>query len=89
MPCISDQIDCKSEWCMLRGKALNIKSSYDATAQELLSRAVKLDPKMAEAWIHLGESYWKNKDIDSAKNCFTGALNHVIIIRFLIFNTLY
>ena len=62
---------------MLRGKALNVLSDYSQGAHDLLSKAVKLDPRLAEAWIQLGESYWKNRDVEGAKNCFVGALNHV------------
>lgn len=62
---------------MLRGKALNVLPCHNQEAHELLSKAVKLDPRLAEAWIQLGESYWKNRDVDGAKNCFIGALNHV------------
>ncbi len=66
-----------AEYLMLRGKALNIGPEFNQEAHDLLSKSVKLDPRLTEAWIQLGESYWKNKDVDGAKNCFTGALNHV------------
>ena len=62
---------------MLRGKALNVLPSFDNTAQEALSKAVKLDPSLVEAWTNLGECYWKNGDVEAAKNCFTASLNHV------------
>ena len=63
----------------LRGKALNVTSQYDTQAVDFLSKAVKLDPTLTEAWNNLGECYWKNKDIDAAKNCFTQALLKVIV----------
>lgn len=66
----------KAEYLMLKGKCLNVKSQFDEVAQEVLSKAVKLDPKHVEAWNILGEIYWKKGDIDSAKNCFVGALQH-------------
>lgn len=66
----------KAEYFMLKGKCLNVKSQFDEEAQEAMSRAVKLDPKQVEAWNILGECFWKKGDIDSAKNCFTGALQH-------------
>ncbi|CAH1779557.1 unnamed protein product [Owenia fusiformis] len=69
-------IENKAQYCMLRGKALNVLPSYSAEALELLSKAVKLDPKMVEAWNNLGETYWKKGDIAAAKNCFSGALEH-------------
>ena len=67
---------------MMLGQILNVKSEYDRTGVEYLSKAVKLDPKLVDAWNHLGELYWKKGDISNAKNCFTGALTHVSIINF-------
>ncbi|KAF6033102.1 TTC5 [Bugula neritina] len=66
----------KAEHLMLSGKCLNVKSKFDENAQELVSKAVKLDPKHVESWNILGECFWKKGDIESAKNCFTGALQH-------------
>lgn len=37
---------------------------------------MKLEPNLVEAWNELGECYWKNDDIQQAKNCFVGALRH-------------
>ena len=62
---------------MLLGKVLNVTSDYDPKAEDHLSKAVKLDPKLVEAWNQLGEAYWKKGNINGAKNCFTGALTHV------------
>jgi len=65
---------------MLKGKALNVTQTYNAEAQEYLSKAVKLDPKLVEGWVQLGESYWKQGDVSDAKNCFEGALSHVCVL---------
>lgn len=73
------QIESKSEFLLLRGRALNILPEFSPEAYDCLSKAVKLDPKLVEAWNHLGECYWKKRDIMNAKNCFTGALNYVSI----------
>lgn len=62
---------------MLRGRALNVLPTFDPLSEEALSKAVKLDPKLVEAWNELGESYWKKGEIPAAKNCFVGALGHV------------
>lgn len=67
----------KADFLMLHGKALNVVPNYSKQAEELLSKAVKLDPHLVEAWVQLGEVYWKDKRIEDAKNCFQGALNHV------------
>jgi Flp pilus assembly protein TadD len=50
---------------------------YSKEAEEVLSRAVKLDPRHVDAWNELGECYWKKDEIEEAKNCFSGALLHV------------
>lgn len=68
----------KAEYFMLKGKCLNVTSDYDNQAEEALSKSVKLDPKQVEAWNVLGECFWKKGDIEQAKNCFTGALQHSI-----------
>eukprot|EP00795_Rhopilema_esculentum_P001132 gene1132-15476_t len=67
-------IDNKASYFSLRGKALNVVAEYDSQAVDFLSKAVKLDPSLTEAWNNLGECYWKNKDIDAARNCFMCAL---------------
>ena len=74
---ISDCFTNKSEYFMLLGKVLNVTSDYDAKAEEHLAKAVKLDPKLVEAWNQLGEAFWKKGNISGAKNCFAGALTHV------------
>lgn len=61
----------------LQGKALNVTAEYDPRVLDALSKAVKLDPKLLEAWNCLGECYWKKGDVEAARNCFTGALQHV------------
>ncbi|XP_023373343.1 tetratricopeptide repeat protein 5 [Otolemur garnettii] len=61
---------------MLTGKALNVTPDYSPKAEELLSKAVKLEPELVEAWNQLGEVYWKKGDIAAAHTCFSGALTH-------------
>ncbi|GAB1865489.1 Tetratricopeptide repeat protein 5 [Camponotus japonicus] len=66
----------RAKYYYLKGRALNVVDRFIPQAEELLSKAVKLEPKLIEAWNELGECYWKNDDIKQAKNCFTGALQH-------------
>ncbi|KAM4052733.1 tetratricopeptide repeat protein 5 [Anomaloglossus baeobatrachus] len=66
----------KAFYLMLKGKALNVNPSYCLEAEDVLSKAVKLDPDLVEAWNQLGEVYWKKMDVTAAKTCFLGALNH-------------
>ncbi|XP_051832939.1 tetratricopeptide repeat protein 5 isoform X2 [Antechinus flavipes] len=61
---------------MLTGKALNVTPDYSPQAEELLSKAVKLEPELVEAWNQLGEVYWKKGDVAAAHTCFSGALSH-------------
>ncbi|XP_074838809.1 tetratricopeptide repeat protein 5 [Carettochelys insculpta] len=75
-----DEIDGSSQGraqaLMLKGKALNVTPDYNPQAEELLAKAVKLDPELVEAWNQLGEAYWKKGDITAAHTCFSGALAH-------------
>ncbi|MEQ2202573.1 hypothetical protein XENOCAPTIV_007365, partial [Xenoophorus captivus] len=57
-----------------KGRCLNVSPDFSAAAEECLSRAVKLDPTLVEAWNILGDQYWKKGDLIASKNCFTGAL---------------
>ncbi|XP_021551163.1 tetratricopeptide repeat protein 5 isoform X1 [Neomonachus schauinslandi] len=66
----------KAQVLMLTGKALNVTPDYSPKAEELLTKAVKLEPKLVEAWNQLGEVYWKKGDIAAAHTCFSGALTH-------------
>ncbi|XP_007647984.1 tetratricopeptide repeat protein 5 isoform X3 [Cricetulus griseus] len=61
---------------MLKGKALNVTPEYSPEAEVLLSKAVKLEPELVEAWNQLGEVYWKKGDVAAAHTCFSGALTH-------------
>uniref|UniRef100_A0A8C6KAT8 Tetratricopeptide repeat domain 5 n=1 Tax=Nothobranchius furzeri TaxID=105023 RepID=A0A8C6KAT8_NOTFU len=64
----------KAEFLLQKGRCLNVTPDFSAVAEECLSRTVKLEPSLVEAWNLLGEQYWKKGDIAAAKNCFTGAL---------------
>ncbi|KAM6908962.1 tetratricopeptide repeat protein 5 [Xenentodon cancila] len=64
----------KAEFLLLKGRCLNVTPDFSGVAEECLSRAVKLEPGLVEAWNILGEQYWKKGDLTGANNCFTGAL---------------
>ncbi|KAM3940276.1 tetratricopeptide repeat protein 5 [Leptodactylus fuscus] len=66
----------KGFYLVLKGKALNVIPDYCSDAEEVLSKAVKLEPGSVEAWNQLGEVYWKKMDVSAAQTCFLGALNH-------------
>lgn len=64
----------KAYYNFLKGKLLNVYPTYSQDAELLLSKAIKLDPKLVDAWNELGECYCKNDDLVKAKSCFEGAL---------------
>ncbi|KAL3824119.1 hypothetical protein ACJIZ3_020148 [Penstemon smallii] len=59
----------------LRGKVLDVFPEYKKEAEDHLSKAVKLNPSLQDAWLSLGNCIWKKGDLASAKNCFTLALS--------------
>lgn len=69
----------KAYYNFIKGKLLNVYPTYSKEAESLLSKAIKLDPKLVEAWNELGECYCKNDDLMKAKSCFEGALKEVNI----------
>lgn len=54
----------------LRGKILDVFPDYHKEAEDHLSKAVKLNPSLVDAWLCLGNCIWKKGDLASAKNCF-------------------
>jgi tetratricopeptide (TPR) repeat protein len=60
--------------CYAKGRAINALEDYSRDAEKLLAKAIKLDPSLVEAWNSLGEVFWKKGDLESAHNCFEGAL---------------
>uniref|UniRef100_A0A8C1WKM1 Tetratricopeptide repeat domain 5 n=1 Tax=Cyprinus carpio TaxID=7962 RepID=A0A8C1WKM1_CYPCA len=63
-----------AQFLLLWGRCLNVAPGFSQTAEECLSRAVKLEPGLVEGWNTLGEQYWKKRDLTAAETCFTGAL---------------
>ncbi|XP_052744596.1 tetratricopeptide repeat protein 5 isoform X2 [Bicyclus anynana] len=60
----------------MKGRCYNISNKYDARAMQCLSKAVKLNPHLVDAWNELGECYLKNMNMKEAKASFEGALKH-------------
>lgn len=59
----------------LEGRSLNLFTPFNSQAESLLSKAVKLDPSLVEAWNQLGDCFAKKPDFLSAKNCFQYAVS--------------
>ncbi|RVE53033.1 hypothetical protein evm_002331 [Chilo suppressalis] len=66
----------RANFLYLKGRCYNINPVYDARATQCLSKAVKLNPHLVDAWNELGECYWKNMNVKEAKASFEGALKH-------------
>lgn len=60
----------------LRGRALLVTPLGSQRAEAVLGRALKLEPSLSSAWTLLGETLWGRGDLDGAKACFRGALQH-------------
>ncbi|EFJ18326.1 hypothetical protein SELMODRAFT_268356 [Selaginella moellendorffii] len=58
-------------WEYFKGKVLDVMPEYCKEAEDHLSKAVKLDPSIVDAWSCLGNCFWKKGDFSSAKNCFS------------------
>ena len=41
-----------------------------------MSKSIKLLPSNTKAWDALGHVYWKKRDIQQAKKCFEGSIEH-------------
>ena len=67
----------KADLLYLRGKSLDFLPEYSKSAEEYLSKAIKLLPNKYEAWDALGHVYWKKRDLALAKKCFEGSLEQV------------
>lgn len=71
----------RAYYLYLMGKAYNVEEEYNIKAEDYLSKAVKLNPNLINAWNHLGDSYFKKGEYAEAKNCFLNALNKVNLMR--------
>ncbi|KAI8017743.1 Tetratricopeptide repeat protein 5 [Camellia lanceoleosa] len=58
-------------------KILDVFPDYRKEAEDHLSKAVKLNPSLADAWLYLGNCIWKKGDLPSAKSCFTLTLSKI------------
>ncbi|KAF1769252.1 hypothetical protein GCK72_001068 [Caenorhabditis remanei] len=56
------------------GKLYNVLEEYSETAEKMLSKAVRMNPKNADTWHELGQCVMKRLDLEFAQSCFTIAL---------------
>lgn len=61
---------------LLQGKLLDASSgsAHSPEAEELLTRAVKLDPRSVDVWNTLAECLWKGGQLELARACYHEAL---------------
>ncbi|MBN3299768.1 TTC5 protein, partial [Amia calva] len=52
------------------------RQMHQITLNVSLSLSDSLQPELVPAWNCLGEQYWRKGDLNGAKTCFTGALQH-------------
>ena len=60
--------------CFWKGAALDFLPEPSKDAEKELSKAVKLEPSLVDAWNALGNLYWKKADLKGSKSCFVAAL---------------
>lgn len=61
---------------MNRGRSLAVGETFNQEAFNLLSKAIKLNPYLIEAWIELTRCYQMKHDIDGAIACLENALRY-------------
>ena len=64
----------KAKLAYFKGKALSLTETYDKSAEDLLTKSIRLDPKNSDAWSALGEVFYTKKDYTQARRCFEGSL---------------
>ncbi|CAM9419647.1 unnamed protein product [Ectocarpus sp. 12 AP-2014] len=58
----------------IRGRALDVLTTFNPDAEKCLAKAVKLHPSEPDGWTALGHCYWKKPDLFAAKRCFLTSL---------------
>mmetsp|Transcript_14412 Transcript_14412/g.21628 ORF Transcript_14412/g.21628 Transcript_14412/m.21628 type:complete len:425 (-) Transcript_14412:116-1390(-) len=64
------------EVAFIKGKSLNAIDEFTASAEEWLTKAVKLDPSNVSAWIALGQCAWKKGNLSQAKHFLNESLQY-------------
>lgn len=73
---VKSNLERKAYDLMLRGRSLNSGESFNQEAFDLLTKAIKLNPHLIEAWIDLTKCYQRKSDIDGAIACLENALKY-------------
>jgi hypothetical protein len=67
----------KAKMFYIRGKALGGADVHASESEELLSKAIRLDPSIVDAWNCLGELHWRKRSLARSRECFEQALKLV------------
>lgn len=59
-----------------KGKALSALDNYDKRAEECLSKALKLNPQLLDAWVCLGEVFYQKRDFTQSRRSFECGLEN-------------
>jgi tetratricopeptide (TPR) repeat protein len=60
----------------LQHKGVLLSFTEFKAAENCLTKAIKLEPRLWTGWLALGEVFWATRDFDSAKNCFEQVIQH-------------
>lgn len=69
-------LDTKAHDLMVKGRLLNAGEKYNQEAFDLLSKSIKLNPNLIDAWVELTECYQRKSDIEGAIVCLENALKY-------------
>lgn len=64
----------KNKGLFLKGRAASLLPGQEQTAEQMLSKVLKLEPRSLEAWNALGEVYWNVQNYEKARGCFEQAV---------------
>lgn len=73
---IKSNLESKAYDLMLKGRSLNAGEKFNQEAFDLLSKSIKLDPNLTEAWVELTECYQRKPDVEGAIVCLENALKY-------------
>ena len=59
-----------------KGKALAVCDHYDKKAEDCLSKSLKLNPQLLDAWVCLGEVFYQKRDFVQSKRSFESGLEN-------------
>lgn len=73
---IKSDLETKAYDLMVKGRLLNAGEKFNQEAFDLLSKSIKLNPNLIEAWVELTECYQRKPDVEGAIVCLENALKY-------------